>query len=141
MGTKSVLKLSPDFETPFILIGIASHENDYRISWALNTNLGFQFVKSENHRVFHKKFNELQEFSLYVSHSNNNGPSFKLLSNRCDNGFLLEDLKNIDFLMVVEEPDKLGDINNFVSQLKSISFISTAFVLNTTTLKNINRLK
>jgi len=141
MGTKSVHKLSPVNESPFILIGISSHENDYRISWAINNTLGFNFIKTNNHKAFHKKFNETQEFSMYISSSDENSPVFKLISNRCDNGFLLEEFRTIDYVLLIENSDKLDDNSETVRQLKTIPFISTAFLINLSSLKNVSRIK
>jgi hypothetical protein len=141
MGTKSVHKLSSPAEPVLSIIGIASHENDYRISWALNNALGFNFVKTDNLKSFHKKFNEFQEFSMYLSFSDDLSPVYKLISNRCDNGFLLEELRTIDYLLIIENSDKLTNINDVVLQLKSIPFIATAFILNPSSVKSINRLK
>jgi hypothetical protein len=141
MGNKSVHKLTPECSTPFLIIGIASHENDYRISWALNSTLGFHFTKTDNHKVFHKRFNEMQEFSMYRSNDDDASPVYKLIANCCDNGFLLEELRTIDFVLVVENAASLGDGSQTIHQLKGIPFISTAFIVNPSTLKGLNRIK
>jgi hypothetical protein len=141
MGTKLVHKLSSDNDSPFLVIGIASHENDYRISWALNSALDVNFIKTENLQVFNKKFNETQEFSMYISGTEESMPLFKLISNRCDNGFLLEDLRTIDFILLIENSDKLGDSTLLLQQLKGVPFVSTAFVLNPANIKGLSRIK
>ena len=141
MGAKSVHKLSSENDTNILLFGIASHENDYRISWALNNTIGLKFIKSENHQSFHKRFNEMQEFSAYTSLETEDLPMCKLIANRCDNGFLLEELKNIDYLLLVESGEKQLDVNLFIQQIRSISFIATAFTINPSSIKAINRIK
>jgi hypothetical protein len=141
MGNKSVHKLSSVIENTSVIIGIASHENDYRISWALNSTLGFHFIKTDNYQAFHKRFNEMQEFSMYISEEDEGSLIIKLIANRCDNGFLVEDLRTIDFFFIIENPDGYGDGGIFVQQLKSISFISTAFIINPSTIKGLNRIK
>ena len=103
MGKKNVHKLSGEAETTVILIGISSHENDYRISWALNEHLGFRFTKSENYKVLNQRLKEFKEFSVYLYINNHDSNTYRLISNRCDDGFLIEELKNIDFLLLIEE--------------------------------------
>ena len=66
MSNKNVHKLISQPEQTIILLGISSHENDYRISWALNEYLGFHFTKTENHKVLNQRLKEFQEFSMYL---------------------------------------------------------------------------
>lgn len=141
MSNKSVHKLPPETEKEVILVGIASHENDYRISWALNNNLGFQFVKADNHLSLNKRLNETQEFSMYISRNDEDGTVFKLISNRCDNGFLLEELRNIDFILVIEQVEKSIDIPELITKIRTIPFISAAFLLSTISAKGLGRIK
>jgi hypothetical protein len=141
MGNKSVHKLSSAVENTSVIIGIASHENDYRISWALNSNLGFHFIKTDNYQTFHKRFNEMQEFSMYISEEDEGSLILKLIANRCDNGFLVEDLRTIDYFFIIENSDISNDGSGFVQQLKSIPFISTAFIINPASVKGLSRIK
>jgi len=141
MSNKSVHKLNSEIEKELIFIGIASHENDYRISWALNSTIGFNFVKTDNHISVNKRLNETQEFSMYISRGDEEGVVYKLISNRCDNGFLLEEIRNIDFVLVIENKDKLLDISELITKIRTIPFISAAFLLNSLTAKGKNRIK
>jgi hypothetical protein len=141
MGAKKNIHTIDKENIPDIyLLGISSHENDYRISWAMNSLLGLKLTKSENHKSLNKRLGELQEFSVYKSESDEFSPIFKLISNRCDNGFLLEDLKNIDFLFLVEHLDNSINTNDLSQQIKSIPFISAVFPLQYASLKHSNRL-
>jgi hypothetical protein len=121
------------------LLGISSHENDYRISWALNEHLNFQLVKVANHVFFHSKFGENLEFSQYAFQDDNHSMLYRLISNRCDNGFLLEEYKNIDFLLLTDTTDK-QEIQLLVRNIKTISFVSAVFPIDFGLLKNRKRL-
>ena len=128
MTKKSVHKLSVPTEGTSSWLGISSHENDYRLSWAINQQLGFNLVKSENHKVFNQKLNEQQEFSVY-SYQDDETVSYRLISNRCDNGFLLEKFKNIDFILVIS-PDQNPEFKaNLISRMRTVSFVSAVFLL------------
>lgn len=50
---KKIHKLKFELENDSYLIGIASHENDYRLSWALNKNLDLKLVKVDDLIVNH----------------------------------------------------------------------------------------
>jgi hypothetical protein len=39
------LRLNPGEEPGMVLIGISSHENDYRLVWAINNIMKFKFVR------------------------------------------------------------------------------------------------
>lgn len=124
----------------FFLIGISSHENDYRISWAINTCLKMAFKHADNLQVHNPKISSVQEFSLYRYTDPENQLHYELFSNRCDNGFLLEEMKNIDYLLKIS-----GDANkNFpaqlVNKLKKIDILTTAFEINPLTLKSKKKL-
>jgi hypothetical protein len=137
MGKKNVHKLSPEAEQTFILLGISSHENDYRISWALNEYLGFHFTKTTNHQVLNQRIKEQQEFSTYLYSEQDESITYRLISNRCDNGFLLEELKNIDFLLLIEGNETTSTtLPNLTAKIKSIPFISAVFAIDWKLLKS-----
>jgi hypothetical protein len=141
MSTKSVHKLTQDSVPGFFLIGIASYENDYRISWALNTSLGFNFIKSDYLSSVNKRLDVTQEFSMYYSQETNNFPFCRLISNRCDNGFLFEELKNIDFILTLEKSGDFMPDEAFIRSIRTIPFISMAILINTDILKSVSRIK
>ena len=55
------------------------------------------FLKTGNLRVFHKKLNEDQEFSLFQYDDENAMLVYRIIGNRSDEGNFLGELKNIDF--------------------------------------------
>jgi hypothetical protein len=138
MGKKNVHKLSLETGQLPVLIGISSHENDYRLSWLINEHTGLHFVKAPNHSAYNIRLKINQEFSMYTY--NQGGFTYRLVSNRCDNGFLLEELKNMDFLLLVEENDVPFPVNDFIATMKVIPFIAAVFKFDINTLKNKNRL-
>lgn len=137
---KKTHKLSLKSETDLVLIGISSPENDYRISWAINQDLGTNFTKTENLKVFNQKFNEDQEFSLYIYENEENLIKYHLIANKCENGYYIPELKNIDFFMQIS-----GDIsddykNDLVKKLKVIDVVKGVFIIDIDNLKSKNRL-
>jgi hypothetical protein len=139
-ANKNIHTIDKDNHPECYFLGISSHENDYRISWAMNNLLGLKFIKADNHKSFNKRLGEMQEFSIYISEMDEFSPKYKLISNRCDNGFLLEDLKNIDFLLLVEHIGNTTNTADLLQQIKSIPFISAVFPLHYAALKYAYRL-
>lgn len=139
MGKKNVHKLSSDTDLSFSILGISSHENDYRISWALNEQLGFKFRKGDNHSYFHPKFKETLVFTQYSFEDAEHAQTFRLISNRCDNGFLLDEYKNIDFLLLTDLVDT-SQLTHLQAEIRKIPFVSAVFPINFPSLKNKNRL-
>lgn len=138
--TRKLHKLVVEDDYNFLLIGISSHENDYRISWAINTQLKMAFKRADNLQVHNPRINENQEFSLYQYTDPETNLHYDLFSNRCDNGFFLEEIKNIDYLLKIT-----GDFNKsfsaqLVNKLKKIDILTTAFEIDPLSLKSKKKL-
>ena len=137
---KKTHKLSIKAEHDSVLIGISSHENDYRLSWAINKHLGTNLIKAENLIVYNEKFDVDQEFSLFVFEDEDSLLKYYLISNKCDNGYFIPELSNIDYFLQI-----YGEINNnytsiLLDKLKHIYIITAAFVIDPSTLKSRKRL-
>jgi len=104
----------------FAIIGISSHENDYRLSWSINEQLGLAFAKAENVIT-----SDGREFSCFV-HEYDKQPLL-LISNRCDNGFLLEKYKNFDYILKFNTELNETEIAERLGDLRSVPLISAAF--------------
>jgi hypothetical protein len=128
------LAVRPDYE--FFLIGIASHENDYRLSWALNMTFGFNFSRINNLSVGSNQLSSIREFSVFSYEDEDSQMRYNLVSNRCNDGFLIDEMKNIDFwLQIFGEANKLF-LSTFCSSLKKIEIVSAAFEIDPQSLKS-----
>ena len=103
----------------FTIIGISSHENDYRLSWSINEQLGLTFVQ-KNSLVIDGK-----EFSCFELELENQ--TLILISNRCDNGFLLDKYKNFDFLLKFDNELNETETSAWLRDLRKVPLISAAF--------------
>ncbi len=116
-------KLSYKPEPDFHLIGIASHENDYRLSWALNKKLLVNFIRSENLEIKDLKKNSVSFFPVFATDDEQEDIRFTLISNRCDNGFLIEEIKNIDYFLRVPgflDDKVLKELQKKIKELDSV---------------------
>ncbi len=126
---KKVHKLTSSGNGTFILLGISSHENDYRLSWAINRRLGLDFRRSENLAVSHKNENKTEqlEFSVFQHIAPDNIIKMNLISNRCQDGFLIREMKNIDFFLQIFGEDDQAFTDRMSKNLRSIDIVSTVF--------------
>ena len=126
MNKKKIHKLLTDGSNPYRLLGISSHENDYRLSWAANRKLGLKFRKSDN--ILTKTAgSENLEFSVFQYSDDDNSCKMNLISNRCPNGFLINEMKNIDFFLQIFGEIPRGYIEEITAGLKSVDIVSAIF--------------
>jgi hypothetical protein len=128
ISKKKVHKLSFDYDSDFFLIGIASHENDYRISWAINNFLHWKLVKTDDFKINHPKFKVNVSYSMY-HYTDANSLNYDLISNKSEEGFLLPDYKNIDYILKVTGEEDFNHISNLIRKIKKINIVITAFAI------------
>jgi hypothetical protein len=138
--TKKSHKLIVEDDFQFFLLGISSHENDYRLSWAINTYLKMAFKRTDNLEIHNPRINQNQEFSMYQFTDPETLLHYFLIANRCDNGFLLEEMKNIDYVLKITGDTNKNFSGQLVNKLKKIDIITTAFEINPSELKSRKKL-
>lgn len=137
---KKQQKLSYQPEYDFILIGIASRENDYRLSWALNLKFNFSFQRSDDLLINATTVKETQSFSVFHFEDVTAALRFNLISNRCENGFLVEELKNIDFFIQVFGTVNEMQLHKFLDDLKQTEGIITSVLIKPESLQSKQKL-
>lgn len=111
-----------DIELEFALIGISCHLRDYRFVWLLNKALGCEFSKTKYFSLLYKE----THFSQYESKE---GFSTNyVFSNRSANGFLINNMKQVDFWMRMSQDDDLTiNIEDQIKTINSIPEVQIAF--------------
>ena len=138
--SKKIHTLKEKESYDFGLIGISSPENDYRISWILNNTMGYRLVRQEDLEVYHKRLEDPQAFHQFRYYDEETLLLYRLISNKCENGYLLEELINIDYLIQVTGDIGKGFINGMVKDLNKVVGITLAFPIDPSTLKSKKRL-
>jgi hypothetical protein len=126
---KKIHKLAFEVESDFSLIGIASHENDYRLSWAINKALHLDLIKVEDFSFNHPKHKINTNYSMFFFEDENNYISYNLISNKSEKGFLMPEMKNIDFILRISGSPDTTFLDELVNKLKKIDIIITAFLI------------
>ena len=138
--SRKIYKLTEKKDLNFELIGISSAENDYHLSWNLNNFLSLQLIKNEDLEVFHKRLDSKQEFSQFQYYDDSSLILYRLLSNRSENGYLLEELTNVDYVLQVSGDLESGLTDQLVEDLNALDSISLAFKIDATKLKSVHKL-
>jgi hypothetical protein len=137
MKTKK-LKYTPDYS--FKLIGISSSEEDYKLSWWLAKTLNAEFGKSPDLQFVDARFSEFQVFSVFENLDKDNNLDIRLVSNKGNMGYLIEELKNIDFFILVFEDEDSDTASELTKNLKSSVNVSAVFNLKPENLKSKDKL-
>jgi hypothetical protein len=137
---KKFHKLNVSASPEFYIIGISSHENDYRLSWAINNQLGFKFSRTDNLELYSDKILENQIFSVYSCSEDEYEIKYYLISNTSQNGFLLPEYRNVDFLLLVQGEVSENELKKILSQLKKIEIINLAFPISNLSAKSMEKL-
>jgi hypothetical protein len=135
-----VHKLSEKEDYPFKLAGISSAENDYRLSWSLNQFLGINMVRIDNLEIYHKRLDDKQFFSQFEYFDEETLLQYRLVSNRSVNGYLMEEMTNLDYLLQISGDLDEGWMEDLIAKMNRIDGIILAFPLDPTTLKSRKKL-
>jgi hypothetical protein len=138
-SSKKVHKLKIDTRFPFLTIGISCHENDYRLIWAINAKLNTAFVKIDDFNDY--KGTETENyFSRYYFEDADRYISFYILSNRCNNGYLVPEYRKVDYFLFLKGEIEPGFAEAMVGKLKQVDILSTAFLIDNHTIRSIKKL-
>ncbi len=125
--------LEIEIEYDFELIGLSSHEKDYRLAWSLNRTMGWHLARQNDLEVTRgcSTLNYAQ-FKYVLPYEKT---IFVLIDNKTEYGMLMAELPQFDFLLKVENaPQELDD--NFFSRLKKTPFLIASFPLTMEKLKH-----
>ena len=133
--TRVRLDIEQNYE--YILIGLVSAEPDYKLSLALNKKFRISLKNISPLRLSADNNSEFI-FSRFSNNDDRTDLIFILISNRSGKNYLLNKLKNIDYLLQIHISEKEVNLNLITSYLREIDTITAVFNINTDTLKDKN---
>jgi len=131
---KTYLKLSLDLD--FVLIAITASLKDYVLCHKINTNLGFEFSKIDDHEVYFNTDEEPLAFSKYYFFVEEGELEYYLVSNRNSEGFLIPEMNKVDFFIVIHQFIDKEDLNLTLSRLNKMPDIQVAAQIDVRKLKS-----
>lgn len=135
MAKSLKLNIKPDFE--FILIGIATSEPIYRISWLINELINIQLKETQSIKVYNNQRQIVQEFSKFSFFSEDE-IYFHFLQNKSEQGLLIEEQKQVDYWVKTNDLSIMPD--EIISKFNTLKNVNLAFEVKPGSLKSKTRL-
>jgi hypothetical protein len=131
------IRLSVNEENFPIAFGLVTPDPDYKISLKLNNKLSLSLKNADPVEIRDNKDNILI-FSRFCDDIKAPDVVVQLISNRSKKNFLLNKLKNIDYLLLLDDPMRNFDLSRIISQIREIDSITGVFNVEIKTLKDKN---
>ncbi|WP_111706927.1 IPExxxVDY family protein [Lutibacter citreus] len=146
--------LTFDLEDDYLLVGIHSTEEDFRLAYLINKHLNFNFTRYKENLDFK---NSNAQFPLFEYKNEKTFINYYLINNKFLNvnneqyadglfggeysttSYLIPEKKRVDYLLKIEGCDP-NYIFNLIEKLNSIEQIITTYQIETNTLKSKNNL-
>lgn len=136
-------KLLPESRTEpalFTFIGIACHLKDYRLIFQLNSKTEYQFVKFPELLITLPKAKEPSAFSFYYYRDDDHFNTLYLLSNRSDEFVLVPEMKQIDFILIIEGEFRKPRKDKLLEQIGTIPQVLMTQEMKVSNVKNYENL-
>ncbi len=124
----------------YTLIGISCHLKDYRLSYLLNHYLELEFIKMDDFFVSASPKKNPDSFSFYHCTDEDHYNAYFLLSNRGQEFVLLPEMRQTDFLLLVEGPFKKSQLDQIQQKIRNIPNVLTCYEIKFSSLKNYESL-
>lgn len=150
------LQIDDFISTDYELIAIHSSIEDYRLAYFLNKELGIQLNKNKLAVELRTKSGK-SSFEHYVYDDEKNDVCWHLISNKAElnlnsndaigffenitsASYLIPEFKTADYVLKIENVDRLFDIESVVENIKQLSFIPLVYTIDKDKLKSKNNL-
>ncbi len=133
---RTKLFVEPTFD--FELLGLVSPVKDYKMAWLINRELNLDLVRSEDVQIefLSSPRLEISQYFLSLPHG-----YIQLLKNKALNtsqqlAYLIPELRNLDYFLLVQDQTQQTSITTFVDHLTKNPFIQSVVRLDITKLKS-----
>jgi hypothetical protein len=121
---KLVLKFELDLD--FVLIALTVPLKDYRLCFKINKQLNIQFYRIDELCLPISGYNLPSYFSRYHYQNSQTETDFYLLANKGTEGFLIPEMKTVDFFIIIKNFIDEEDLDSFISGLNKIPEVQVA---------------
>jgi len=133
-------KLEMAIEEEFCLLGIVADEPDYKFCWRINRELEINFEKLDDLELYHPKLNVDQQFSIFAFDDEDAMVTYRIIKNRSDKGYFIDELKNLDFLVHIQGEIHKDQISTFMQSVNTIPAVLMCVPVDLARLLNKERL-
>lgn len=128
--------LRVDFDFEFNLICLISSLKDYRLCWHLNRMLNISLTRANDLELNNEKKRQVSFFNLFNYTDEINFLHYHLISNKSSGAFLLPELKQVDYLLMLRGDAAGETAADTLQQLKSLAGIEALFEANPAELRS-----
>jgi hypothetical protein len=122
---KYLLNLDEDLD--FDVVGISSHQLDYRLVWSINASLRLHLTKAHQPMVvYNEKKNMDLAFPVYGYQDELDRVGYYLLKNKNGLDYLVPEASNMDYFLFLTNNHAI-DVEKFISELRRIETILAVF--------------
>jgi hypothetical protein len=133
---KAKLQIEPTFD--FELLGIVSPIREYRMAWLVNQELEINLVKADDLELefLSSEKLEIAQYFLSLPHG-----FIQLLKNKALNSsqqlaYLIPELKNLDYFLLVQDETEQLDLSNFMEKLSRNPLVQSIVRIDISKLKS-----
>jgi len=127
-----------EFDSDIQVIGIAYHLPDYRLSFSINKQFGFNLKKLPDLPVSLTKNKLPLSFSLYFYNNSDLQNSYYLISN--ENGKLIPNFPKINYFLLITDNVDIKHIVQMIKNLRSMPNIITAVTIDIASINNFEHI-
>jgi hypothetical protein len=133
---KAKLLVEPTFD--FELLGLVSPIREYRMAWLINQEMDLNLVKADDLELefLNASKLEISQYFLSLPHG-----FIQLLKNKALNSsqqlaYLIPELKNLDYFLLVQDETEQVQLSAFIDQLSKNSLIQSIVRIDISKLKS-----
>jgi hypothetical protein len=119
------IKLISGSSYNYTTIGIACHMKDYRFTFFLNEQLGFQMRRMED--LLFGEGEDSRGYSFYMFDRSEERRSFYLVSNYHEEGRLIPSEKGADFFLIINDFLPAGPKKQLIAKIQQIPQVLAAY--------------
>ncbi|MDP4290396.1 MAG: IPExxxVDY family protein [Bacteroidota bacterium] len=132
------MRLDIALQYDYLVVGISSQLNDYRLGFNLNQVLGIDLKRLEDLPAFFEKEKKIHPFPLYTDNHNENFKECFLLSCINQGVKLFPQFKYYDYLFIYENPSPDWTEERVITSIRGITNVQLAKKVMSNELKDIN---
>ena len=136
-------RLVVDYQYNFVLLALNANVKPHKLAWAINNELKLGLIREPNMNL---EFTRGRSLSIINFMAETEHQTVRLILNKSENineqygPFLIPELKNFDYLLVLENESNTFDENAFINNTKQIPFVQFAIKVDLQTLKSRDNL-
>jgi hypothetical protein len=131
------VQLKIEHEDDSILLGLVCAEPDYKLSLLINKKLAIS-LKNISPLRLEEDNNTQIVFSRFTYTDGPQEISYSLISNRAGKKFLLNNLKNVDYIFQVHDSEGMNRSESLTTLMREIDSVNAVFNIDLYTFKDKN---